>query len=70
MYSSPMYTKFQIALQYFPELDERSARRKLNRWINQASGLRQALDRTGYHPQQHGFTHKQLLLLYDYLGEP
>lgn len=64
------YTKFQIAQLYFPELDDRSARRKLARWMQQAHGLMPALRQTGYNPRQHGFTQKQLAIVYEYLGEP
>lgn len=65
-----MYTKFQLAQLYFPDLNDRSARRRLNRWIHQANGLQQELESTGYSPLQHSFSQKQVEIIYKYLGEP
>lgn len=67
-----MFTKFQIALQYFPELMDRPkvALQKLRRWIRQSEGLCEALARTGYRQQQLTFSKRQVELIYEYLGEP
>lgn len=66
------YTKFQIAVQYFPEQIDNSkvAVRHLVRWINKTSGLMPALLSTGYQRHQHHFTSRQVALIYEYLGEP
>ena len=64
------YTKFQIALLYFPELEDRAARKKLQRWMHQAKGLMEAMKQTGYDEHQHGFTQRQKELVFEYLGEP
>lgn len=66
----PKYTKFQIAVQYFPYMNERSARRALNRWMQQAKGLTEALEKAGYHRNQKGFMQKHVDLIHEYLGDP
>ena len=65
-------TKFQLALQYFPDqLDNSdSAVRRLIRWIDNTRGLLPALQAAGYRRTQHAFTQRQLALIYEYLGEP
>lgn len=67
-----MYTKFQLAAQYFPEdIDNgKVAVQKLSRWINRCKPLLQALERQGYHKWQKHFTAKQVDLIYEHLGEP
>lgn len=66
------FTKFQIAVQYFPDQIDNSkvAVRHLVRWINKTHGLLPALTATGYQRHQHHFTSRQVELLYEYLGEP
>lgn len=67
-----MYTKFQIALQYFPHLIDRpdSASRSLRRWMHNARGLIPALQATGYRESQQYFSDRQVQILHEYLGEP
>lgn len=67
-----MYTKFQIATQYFPgSIDNPdSAVRHLVRWIDRTRGLMPALRAAGYQRTQHHFTDRQTQLIYEYLGEP
>ena len=67
-----MYSKFQIALQYFPHLIDRpeSASRSLRRWMNQCKGLNQALADTGYSPKQQSFSDRQVQIIHEFLGDP
>lgn len=67
-----MYTKFQIALQYFPHLidNPESATHALRRWMNQCKGLNQALHDTGYNRRQQYFSERQVEIIHDFLGEP
>ena len=67
-----MYTKFQIALQYFPHLidNPESASRSLRRWMNHCKGLNEALKDTGYSNQQQYFSDRQVQIIHDFLGEP
>ena len=64
------YTKFQIALQYLPDLDPETASRTLRRWIHNDPPLLTALRRMGYHTSQKYFTLGQVEILREYLGEP
>jgi len=66
------YTKFQIALQYFPDSidNPKSAVRHLIRWIDNTRDLLSALLATGYVRTQHHFTSRQTELIFEYLGEP
>lgn len=67
-----MFTKFQIAIQYYPEHIENpnAAYKKLNRAINRCKGLRKLLDESGYNNRQRDFTPLQASLIYENLGEP
>ena len=64
------YTKFALALAYFPESNSATAARRLNRWIRRNSALSDALTATGYNISQHSFTSRQTGLIFEYLGEP
>ena len=67
-----MYTKFQLAAQYFPESMDNAkvAVRRLIRWMDSCHGLIPALLKAGYHRNQKHFTMRQVEIVYDYLGEP
>lgn len=67
-----MYTKYQLAAQYFPDQIDNAkvAVRHLIRWIYNTHGLMPALENTGYIRTQHHFTDKQVQLIFEYLGEP
>lgn len=66
----PRYTKFQVAMLYFPDDSYDTASRKLRRWIGGDPPLREALLRTDYRTRQRHFTETQLNLLKEYFGEP
>ena len=68
-----MQTKFQLALQYFPDTDlahSDSAVRRLKRWKRQSRGLMAALEAAGYHDRQKALSERQVAIVYEYLGEP
>lgn len=64
-----MFTKFQIALRYFPDSPD-SAVHRLRYWIDHCAPLCQALAETGYKRTSKSFTKKQIELIFEYLGEP
>ncbi len=66
------YTKFQIALQYFPDLMDRPATaiKRLYRMIERCTELKSKLLQTGYRPSAKILTPRQVALIYEYLGEP
>lgn len=65
-----VYTKKELAMLYFPTLTPKAAINKLTRWINRNDDLRQQLDDVGYKPKNKYFTVRQLLIIYDFFGEP
>ena len=65
-----LYTKQELALLYFPNAKPHAATNMLAEWIRRCTELRQQLALTGYRPKQRTFTMKQLMLIYEYLGEP
>lgn len=66
----PCYSKFQVAMQYFPDDRYDTASRKLRRWIRDDPPLQEALRRTGYRTTQRHFTETHLNLLKEYFGDP
>ena len=66
------YTKFQIALQYFPDLIDRPkvATRRLSNWIRDDQRLSAALQETGYRKYNRHFTAHQVELIRQYIGDP
>jgi len=62
--------KQALALRYFPRSTPATALRRLERWMNQAHGLQDALLATGYRRRNRTLTPRQLSIVYDYLGEP
>ena len=66
------YTKFQIALSYFPESIDNpdSAVHRLRRWINKNPKLCEELKKTGNWRNSKSFTSRQVALIYEFLGEP
>lgn len=67
-----MFTKYQIALQYFPELDNNSvlAVRRLRIMIDRCKELKEILDSTGIKRYNKTFTPQQVKLIYYFLGDP
>ncbi len=68
--TEPRYTKFQIAMRYFPDDNFATASRKLRRWIRDDPPLNEALRRVGYHTSQKYFSQAHFEVLKEYLGEP
>lgn len=67
-----MYTKFQIALQYFPQLMDKPdlAVHRLRQWIVRNHELMARLKAVGYSTKSKRFSKRQRDLIYEYLGEP
>ena len=68
--SEPRYTKFQVAMRYFPDDNFATASRKLRRWIHDDPPLNEELRRMGYHTSQKYFSQAHLEVLKEYLGDP
>lgn len=64
------YTKFQIAMQYFPDQTYGSASRRLRKWIAEDAELLAALKASGYSPAQRHFTEEQYNILREFIGDP
>ena len=64
------YTKSELATMYFPIGSTSNALRRLNRYINHAHGLLPALLATGYRVNDRHFTRRQVMIIFEYLGEP
>ena len=65
-----MKTKREIATLYFPNITEKSASEKLSTWIKNCKPLMKKLAKTGYKDGAHTLSDRQILMIYDYLGEP
>lgn len=67
-----MYTKFQIALLYFPEsIDSpNNAVQRLRKAILRNKELLAELHKVGYNAKSKTFTSRELALIYEFLGEP
>ena len=67
-----MYTKFQIALQYFPHLMDKPdlAVHRLRLWIVRNNELMTRLKAIGYSTRSKRFSKRQRDLIYEYLGDP
>jgi hypothetical protein len=70
MWPVQQYTKFALALAYFPAASSNTAARHLRRWIAGNKELQTQLIETGYQSSQHHFTARQTALIFEYLGEP
>lgn len=71
-YSIMKIRKSQIALQYFPELSgtPSSALHRLRNWMKRNKPLMQKLHKMGYNTNGYYFNKRQVMLIYEYLGEP
>ena len=67
-----MYTKFQLALQYFPESIDRpeTAVHRLRTWIRRNRDLSEELTLAGSRTYDKEYTKKQVDIIFKYLGEP
>ena len=64
------YTKSELATMYFPIGSTSNALRRLNRYINNAHGLLPALEKVGYQRASRRLTRRQVMIIFEYLGEP
>ena len=62
--------KATIAKRYFPHLDNDSALRHFNRWIERCPPLMHDLELTGWKKRARILTHRQISLIHYHLGEP
>ena len=67
---SEKYTKFQIAMLYFPDKSYATASCNLRYWIASDKALRDALHATGYRDRGKFLTEEQYQILVDHVGEP
>lgn len=60
----------ELAAEYFPDICERHARRKLRQWINICKPLRLKLGDLSYTDTTRSLTPRMVLMIYQYLGNP
>ena len=63
-------TKSELAELYFPGAPRSSALRLLHKYITNAHGLLPALEQVGYTRASRRLTRRQVMLIFEYLGEP
>ena len=63
-------TKSELAELYFPGAPRSSALRLLHKYITSAHGLLPALEEVGYQRASRRLTRRQVMLIFEYLGEP
>jgi len=63
-------SKFELAMQYFSNLNPATAIRILRRWIAQDPLLLEALMKLGYNKHCHLLTPIQVRTIHDHLGKP
>ncbi len=63
-------TKSELAQLYFPGAPRSSALRLLHKYITSAHGLLPALERVGYQRTSRRLTRRQVMIIFEYLGEP
>ena len=63
-------TKSELAQLYFPGAPRSSALRLLHKYITTAHGLLPALEKVGYQRTSRRLTRRQVMLIFEYLGEP
>ena len=64
------YGKGELAMLYFPNIQQQSAVDRLNEWIDTAPGLRERLVATGMNPRSRYYTPAQVRLIVEVLQEP
>jgi hypothetical protein len=68
--SPSSHTKSELAQLYFPGAPRSSALRLLHKYITSAHGLLPALERVGYQRASRRLTRRQVMIIFEYLGEP
>lgn len=64
------YSKQELAMLYFPDVDPVCARKHLWRWICNCPELAATLSGTHLSARSKMFTPRQVALIIEYLGEP
>ena len=64
------YSKKELALCYFPDLDPRLAVKRLMRWVNRNEELVNELKKTGYKDKYRSINPCHVELIIKFLGEP
>ena len=64
------YGKSELAMLYFPNSDPSAALKRLNRWIDNISELKLCLAECHTKKKAKYWSHKQVILITYYLGEP
>ena len=64
------YGRGELALLYLPHVQQRSALKSFNEWLERAPGLMASLEEAGYTPTSRRYTPAQVRLIVDALGEP
>ncbi|MDO4161372.1 MAG: DUF4248 domain-containing protein [Prevotellaceae bacterium] len=64
------YTKRELALMYFPNVDAHTATTRLARWIRRCEPLFEKLVSDNYKVKARILTRRQVALIIEYLGEP
>ena len=62
--------RIELALLYFPQMEEIAAWKKLKHWIDVCKPLKEELQRLGYTGKQRIFTPRQVNRIVHFLGEP
>lgn len=64
------YSKSELALMYFPTVQQRCAVRMLMRWIKRVPGLTERMQRCGYSRFDKMFSPQQVRMIVAAVGEP
>lgn len=64
------YTHKEIAMLYFPDMQPKSASRKLSVWIQNDPGILNELEKTGFRQGCRMFSPLQVEILFSHFGEP
>lgn len=60
----------ELAQQYFPNINKKSATDQFRKWINSSNTLKNKLAELGYKPRQRILTPKQVKYIIEEFGEP
>ncbi|MDE6162694.1 MAG: DUF4248 domain-containing protein [Bacteroides sp.] len=64
------YGKGELAMLYFPDIQQQSAVDQFNKWIEAAPGLKERLIATGMNPRSRRYTPAQVRLIIEVFQEP
>ena len=60
----------ELALQYFPNISQKSATMQLLKWVRVSDKLVSQLESSGWHPRKKYLTPRQKDYIVEHLGEP